>query len=388
MRVYLDNAASTPMLPEVFEAMTPYFTTLYGNPSSVHSHGRQLRSVIELSRKKIADILACSPGEIIFTSGGTEADNMAIKCVAQTGKIKQIITSPTEHHAVLHAVETASKVHNIPVVYLQPDQNGSLDLNELERGLRNLPNETLVTLMHGNNEIGTLHDIVAIANLCRHYGAIFHSDTVQTMGHVPFDLGSTPIDLFVASAHKFYGPKGIGFLYKSPNVNLPALLCGGGQERNQRAGTENVAGIVGMAKALEIVKEKHDDINRHILHLKSYFMAQLMEKIPDVKFNGICNCNLAETNSSLPTVLNVTFPSHDEESMLLFNLDIHQISVSGGSACTSGSVHPSHVLHAIGRSHVEMVNSVRFSFGWQNTQEEIDYVVHTLVQVLEPMKVA
>jgi cysteine desulfurase len=382
MRVYLDNAASTPMMPEVLEAMLPYFSDTYGNPSSVHYHGRQLRNAVENARRTVAELLGCSPGEIIFTSGGTEADNMAIKCSAQTGNIRQIITSPLEHHAVLHSVETVAKYHGIPTHYLQPDAQGVLDLNELEHQLKQHPNATLVTLMHGNNEIGTLNDIQAIAHLCKQYGAIYHSDTVQTMGHVPFDLKNTPVDLFVASAHKFYGPKGIGFLYKSPNADLPALLCGGGQERNQRAGTENVAGIVGLAKALTLVKERYDSIHTHLLHLKSYFMNRLREEIQGVRFNG-----LTDADRSLPTVLNVTFPLQDQDSMLLFNLDIRQISASGGSACSSGSVHPSHVLKAIGLDATRAGNSVRFSFGCQNTVSEIDYVVNALKEIITPVPV-
>jgi cysteine desulfurase len=373
MRVYLDYAASTPMLPSVIEAMTACMLESYGNPSSVHHHGRIARHHIESARKQIAELLDCSPAEIIFTSGGTEADNMAIRSAIEGLGVQHVITSHLEHHAVLHCLSALQASKGIQIHYLQPDEKGHLSLSELDELLGQLPGPVLVSLMHGNNEIGTLLPITDFAHCAQSHRAIFMSDTVQTVGHFPIHLKNTPVHFFTGAAHKFYGPKGVGFLYANPEIKVSSLICGGGQERNQRAGTENLAAIVGMAQALQTVYDNHDAIESHLCHLKQYFIDRLRESIPGVTFNGEI-----ETGRSLNTVINVAFPGQDAESLILFNLDIHQISASGGSACSSGSVHPSHVLHAIGCDAARMANSVRFSIGWQTTQAEIDYVLSKL----------
>ncbi len=371
-RVYLDNAASTPIHPEVVEAMLPYLTGHVGNPSSIHYHGRQLRAAIEKARKSIADLLGASPAEIVFTSGGTEADNYALRGAAMSHGIRHIITSPLEHHAVCHTAEELNKTQGVSLTWLKPDLRGNLDMGELEEALKQNP-KALVSLMHGNNEIGTLNDLNAIGTLCQKYGALFHSDTVQTLGHLKLDTRTLPIDFLVASAHKFHGPKGVGFLYRREGKHLPAQITGGGQERNQRAGTENVAAIVGMAKALELIHTDYEKHAQHLRTLKEYAIAQIQSAVPEVLFNGE-----TAAGKSLDTVLNVSFPGTDEESLLLFNLDLAGISASGGSACTSGSVKGSHVLEALGCNLTRMANSVRFSFSSFTTQEEIDYLATQL----------
>jgi len=377
MRVYFDNAASTPMDAEVFEKMLPFLKEQHGNPSSVHYHGRNLRNAVEQARKQIATELNCSVSEIIFTSGGTEADNYAIKSSVEGLGIEHIISSPIEHHAVTHTVELVSHKHNIPVSWLKPNEKGQFSLEELEDLLKKNP-KSLVSLMHANNEIGTIADIEAVGKLCRQYGAIFHSDTVQTVGTLPIDLQQIPVDFITGAAHKFYGPKGIGFLFRREGLNVPSLICGGTQERNQRAGTENVAGIVGMAAALEkCIKIRNEKIT-HLQNLKDSFISRVQNLVPGTTINGI-----SEKGGSLPSVANIAFPGKDLESMLLMNLDIHQISASGGSACTSGANSVSHVLSGIGCAPVRCANSVRFSFGMQNTMEEVDYVVNTLVKLVK-----
>ncbi|MCE3006782.1 MAG: cysteine desulfurase [Bacteroidetes bacterium] len=376
MRVYLDNAATTPLLPEVLDAMMPYLTDVHGNPSSVHGHGREVRTAIEQARKTIAQAMGCSPAEIVFTSGGTEANNMAIKGAVRGLGVQRIITAPTEHHAVLHAAEHCAHYLGTEVVYLQPNAAGEADLATLAQLLAG-GKKTLVSLMHGNNEIGVLNDLHAIGQLCRQHGALFHTDAVQTVGHLPLNTGQLPVDYLSASAHKFNGPKGVGFLYRNADAPaLPPLIDGGSQERNQRAGTENVPAIIGMAKALELSQANMTRHMAHIQALKNHMIQGLRARIPGVAFNGVI-----EPTQSLPTVLSVAFPGDDSESMLLMNLDIYQISASGGSACTSGSVHPSHVLHALGHSPARMANTVRFSFGPQTTLQEIDYTLDKLAVI-------
>lgn len=381
-RVYLDNAASTPMDERVFEAMKPYLLEQFGNPSSIHQHGRTLRAAIEGARKQLAARINAAPAEIVFTSGGTEADNQIIKgCVLGHG-VQRIITSPLEHHAVLHAAESCAKHHSTEVVYLKPDSQGHLDIEELRALLQNSDKKTLVSLMHGNNEIGTLNDIHGMARLAKQHGALFHSDTVQTAGHEPLDMQELQADFIVASAHKFHGPKGVGFMFRREGLAVPSLICGGGQERNQRAGTESVAAIVGMAKAFELCYEDFKGHAGKLREVKTYAMARLQEAIPGVRFNGDTS-----EEGSLNTVLNVALPGEDEESLLLFNLDMHGISASGGSACTSGSVKASHVLTALGCSAAHMANSVRFSFGHQTSKVDIDYLCEKLALILpQPQK--
>lgn len=372
MRVYLDNAATTAMDDRVIEAMLPYMKLHYGNPSSVHSHGREVRSAIEKARKKVAELLNASPSEIIFTSGGTEADNTAIVCSIETHGIKHAITSPIEHHAVLHTLEECAKKGKVKLSLLDVNQKGEIDLDQLEDLLKANPN-SFVSLMHANNEIGNINDLNAIGNLARTYGAFFHSDTVQTMGHYVHDLKTLPIDALVAGGHKFHGPKGSGFLFVRKDKKIHPFIHGGAQERNMRGGTENVIGIIGIAKALELAYEDMDGHRSHIESLKKRFIGLLKENIPGVAFNGLSG----DLDRSLYTVLNVSLPpSEENRGMLLFNLDLQGISASGGSACSSGATVGSHVLRALG--HDPERESVRFSFSRFNTLEEIDYTVEKL----------
>lgn len=373
MKVYLDNAATTPIDENVVEAMLPVLREQFGNPSSIHGFGRQARAIIEKARKQVAGFLNVSPAEIFFTSGGTEADNMAIRCAINDLGIKHAITSKIEHHAVLHTLEAQEKSGTIKLSFVKLTPEGHVDLENLEELLKN--NErSLVSLMHANNEIGNLIDLVKVGELCRKYNAIFHSDTVQTMAHYRFDLQKTPVDFITCSAHKFHGPKGIGFLYVKSNVRIKPMIYGGAQERNMRGGTENIYGITGLAKAMEIALGAVDEHHSHILGLKNYMIEQLEATIPGVEFNGDAKGN------SLYTVLNVCFPKTDVAEMLLFNLDIDGIAASGGSACSSGSDQGSHVLRQVQKDMERP--SVRFSFSKYNTKEEIDFVVGKLKKLL------
>jgi cysteine desulfurase len=369
MKIFLDNAATTPMHPDVIEVMTQMMKDEYGNPSSTHSHGRLVRTHVEEARKKVATLLNCSPGEIFFTSGGTEADNMAIRKSVQNLGVKNIISSPIEHHAVSHTIEELAHQGLVKSHMVKLDSKGNVDIESLEELLQLHPN-SLVCLMHANNEIGNMIDIVEVGELCRKYGAYFQCDTVQTMGHFAFDLSKTHVHFLACGAHKFNGPKGVGFIYIHHSAQITPMITGGSQERNMRGGTENVYGIVGLAKALEISCQNLDQDKAHILSLKNYMMEQLKKNIPGVKFNGDVE------GRSLYTVLNVNFPPTPIAEMLLFKLDIAGISASGGSACSSGSSIGSHVLAELqiepGRP------SVRFSFGKQNTKEEVDYVIAQL----------
>lgn len=374
MRVYLDNAATTPLDREVFEAMQPYMLDFWGNPSSIHSHGREVRSAIEKARRKVAELLNTSPAEIFFTSGGTEADNMALRCSIESGKGKHVISSPTEHHAVLHTLEHLHKTGQIQLHLLEVDSKGFPNLEQLEQLLQQHPG-CLVSLMHGNNEVGTLLDLERICQLCQEHKAVFHSDTVQTMGHYTHDLSRLKLHHLVGSAHKFHGPKGAGFLYINAEHRIHPLLLGGSQERNMRGGTENVYGIIGLAKALEIAYRDMQAHQQHIQGLKQYMIGKLQESIPEVSFNG----DSANIAGSLYTVLNVSLPPTDDNDMLLFSLDISGISASGGSACSSGSSIGSHVLHAIKCDPSR--GAVRFSFSKYNTREEITYTVDKLAEL-------
>lgn len=375
-RIYLDNAATTPMDRAVIDAMLPMMEENFGNPSSIHTHGRQVRNTIERSRKTIANLLNTSPAEIFFTSGGTEADNTAIVRSIEDFGITHAITSPLEHHAVLHTMEYLAKKGKIKLSYVALDTKGHIDLGHLEELLRDNP-KTLVSLMHGNNEIGNLLDLNIVGQLCEDYGAIFHSDTVQTMGHYRHDLQQLKIDFLVGAAHKFHGPKGVGFLYINAKSKISPFIHGGSQERNMRGGTENVYGIVGLAKALEIAYTGMDEHRKHVEGLKSRMIEKLQQNIEGVEFNG----DSANLENSLYTVLNVSFPPSDEGDMFLFNLDINKISASGGSACTSGSDIGSHVLTALNVAPDRP--SVRFSFSKYNTVEEIDYVVEKLISIVK-----
>lgn len=373
MQVYLDNAATTPLDPLVIESMVEAMTKNYGNPSSIHAHGREVKTMIEKARKTVANLLKASPSEIFFTSGGTEADNMAIVRAIEGFGISHAITSPLEHHAVLHTLEELEKDGKIHLDLLPVDQQGVLDLDRLEELLKSNP-RTFVSIMHANNELGNLNDIKRISDLCQEYDAIFHSDTVQTVGHYEHDLTDIKIDFITGAAHKFHGPKGVGFLYINGKNKIKPLIYGGAQERNMRGGTENVYGIVGLAKALELCYENMESHRNYIQELKDYMKQQLVANFPEVVFNG-----LHEADNSLYTVLNVGLPPTTMADMLLFNLDIKGISASGGSACSSGSDIGSHVLRGIAVDSQRP--SVRFSFSKYNSKEEIDYVIQSLKEV-------
>lgn len=373
MRIYFDNAATTAIDPEVFEEMTRVMRDYYGNPSSIHAHGREVRTLIEKARKTVAHLLNVSPSEIFFTSGGTEADNMAIRMGLESYGINHAISSPIEHHAVLHTLEELERSKGLKYSLLDVDSKGNINLEQLEELLQNSP-RTLVSLMHANNEIGTLLDIERVSDICQKYDALFHCDTVQTMGHYKHDLTKLHVDFVTCAAHKLHGPKGVGFIYINHNVKIKPLLFGGAQERNMRGGTENVYGIVGLAKALELAYNEIEDHQRYVQSLKTYMIQQIKEHIPDCTFNGEI-----EPEKSLYTVLNVCFPEMDMADMLLFNLDIAGISASGGSACSSGTNIGSHVLTAIG-GHPDRP-SVRFSFSKYNTKEEVDIVVSKIKEI-------
>ncbi|MFY0651586.1 MAG: cysteine desulfurase [Cyclobacteriaceae bacterium] len=376
MRVYLDNAATTPLDKEVWEAMTPFFLDHFGNPSSIHSHGRESRSAIEQSRKTIAELLNTSPSEIFFTSGGTEADNTAICSSISTLGLEHAITSKVEHHAVLHTLESLHENGKIKLSFLDLDSKGNIDIEQLERLLEETP-RSFVSLMHANNEIGNLNDIDAIGRLCQDHSAVFHSDTVQAMGHYVHDLSSEQMDFIVGAAHKFHGPKGVGFLYINHKNKIAPIILGGAQERNMRGGTENVAGIVGLAKALEIAYRDMAKDRAHIEGLKLRMIASLHEKISGIEFNG----ESEDLEKSLYTVLNVSLPESGDNDMLLFSLDIKKISVSGGSACASGTNIGSHVLEAIGSDPKR--GALRFSFSKMTTVEEVDFAVDALAEIME-----
>ncbi|GAA5042010.1 cysteine desulfurase [Marivirga lumbricoides] len=375
-RIYLDNAATTRLDPEVLEAMQPFMLNHFGNPSSIHGHGRDVRSAIEKSRRTIAELLNTSPSEIFFTSGGTEADNTALRCSIEQKNIKKVLTSKIEHHAVLHTLQHLEKQGSIQLEYVPLDEKGSVKVEAIEAWLKQNP-ESLVSLMHGNNEIGNLLDIEEVSWLCKQYGAVFHSDTVQTMGHYVHNLQEIKAQHIVGAAHKFHGPKGVGFLYINAEHSIHPFIHGGAQERNMRGGTENVYGIIGLAKALEIAYRDMEEHHNYIQGLKDRMIKGLKAKIEGVNFNGLS----AEADKSLYTVLNVCLPTTDMSEMLLFNLDIKGISASGGSACSSGSNVGSHVI-------AEMVRdmnrpNVRFSFSKYNTPQDIDAAVNTLAEIYE-----
>ncbi|MBC7888001.1 MAG: cysteine desulfurase [Ferruginibacter sp.] len=373
-RIYFDNAATTSLDPQVLEAMMPYLTEKFGNPSSIYSYGRETRMAIEQARKSVAKILNAHPAEIFFTSGGTEGDNTAILSAVRDLGCKHIITSSIEHHAVSHIVEYLNNADRVSVSYVKLLPDGHVDLEDLEKLLAAAKDKTLVTLMHANNEIGNILDLHAVGNLCKLYKAVFHSDTVQTVGHFPLDLRNTPVHFITAAAHKFHGPKGVGILYINENVRIKPFIHGGGQERNMRAGTENIYGIVGFAKALEIATAGFAEDSAFIGDLKYYMHQQLKKHIPGVSFNGDI------FGKSLYTVLSASFPKSEKSEMLLFNLDINNICASGGSACTSGVEQGSHVINAINNNPNQV--TVRFSFCKHNSTTEIDEVVTRLKEFM------
>lgn len=374
-RIYLDNAATTQIDKEVMLVMVSVMESHYGNPSSIHAHGREVRTLVEKARKTVAGLMNTAPANIFFTSGGTEADNTAIKCAIFDYQIKHAITSKIEHHAVGHTLEMMEKQGQIKLSYVDIDEKGNINYQHLEELLKN-NDRSFVSLMHANNEIGTLTDLDKVGELCETYQAIFHSDTVQTMGHYPHDLSKLKAHFVVCAAHKLHGPKGVGFLYVNPQIKINPMILGGAQERNMRGGTENVYGIVGLAKALEIAYNEMDIHQQHIQALKTYMKVELKNAISEIEFNGE-----VKDSKSLYTVLNVCFPKMDMADMLLFNLDINGISASGGSACSSGSNIGSHVLTALGVDPERP--SVRFSFSKYNTKEEIDEVIKAIKKVFK-----
>jgi len=374
-RIYLDNAATTRVAEEVVQAMLPYFSEQYGNPSSVHSIGREARSAIEMARKTIAGLINASPMEIYFTSGGTEVDNLIINGAINTFGLRHVITSKIEHHAVLHTLESLEEKGEINISYVALDKKGQLDMSHLEELLSSNPN-TLVCLMHGNNEIGNITDIKKVASLCDTYSSFFHTDSVQTMGQYRHDVKDSKVHTLVCSAHKLHGPKGVGFLYLRKDKKFAPAIIGGGQERGMRGGTENVAGIVGLAKAMELAWESMDEKLSHKKNLKERMINMLKKNIPGVEFNGACE----DPDKCMSSVLNVSFPPSSENEFLLFHLDMKGIAASGGSACASGASTGSHVLTALGADPDR--TAVRFSFGRYNTEEDIDRTVEVLKELL------
>ena len=373
-RIYFDNAATTSLDPLVLEAMMPYLTSFYGNPSSIYSYGRESRLAIENARKSVAKLLNAHPAEIFFTSGGTESSNTAITAAIKDLGCRHIISSAIEHHATLHTVEYLHCNEKIALSNVNVLPNGHIDLNDLERLLQESKEKCLVTLMHANNEIGNMIDLNAVGELCKKFGAIFHSDTVQTVGHFPFDLRNTPVHFITGSGHKFHGPKGVGILYINENVKIHPFILGGSQERNMRAGTENLYGIVGFAKALELASKNYEADSNHIKEIKLYMMEQLQKHLPNTVFNG------DPLGSSLYAVLSASFPKTEKSEMILFNLDINNICASGGSACTSGADVGSHVIRTINNNPNQV--TVRFSFSKYNTKDEVDIVVEKLKDMI------
>lgn len=375
-RVYLDNAATTPIDPLVIEEMTNVMQNYYGNPSAIHALGREVRTLVEKARKTVAHLLNAAPSEIFFTSGGTEADNTAIRCGIAAYGIKHAISSKIEHHAVEHTLDNLLKEGVIDKLsFVNVDEKGSIDYGHLEELLQN--NErSFVSLMHANNELGTLTDMGKVGDLCEKYEAIYHADTVQTMGHYVHDVRKLKAHFMVCAAHKLHGPKGVGFLYVNSSVKIPPMIYGGAQERNMRGGTENVYGIVGLAKALEIAYAEMEQHQQYIQGLKDYMKEKLMAEVSGITFNGE-----TDADKSLYTVLNVSFPEMDMADMLLFNLDINGICASGGSACSSGSNIGSHVLNGIKANPNRP--AVRFSFSKYTTKEEIDYTLEKIKTVVK-----
>lgn len=369
MNVYFDNAATTPLCEEVIEVMYETSKTTFGNPSSIHSFGRKARSKIEKTRKLIAKHLNASPLEIIFTSCGTESNNMVLTTSIERFDIKHLIISEIEHSCVLNTAKEIIKSKNINLHIISVDEKGRINLVELQEVLKNNEGEKLVSLMHANNEIGTMIDLKKVGEICKNHNAYFHSDTVQSMAHFSFDAQDLNVNFISGSAHKFHGPKGVGFLYMRKDSKLEALMHGGGQERNYRSGTENLISIVGLGKAFELAQENMQSRKEHIIEIKNYLKTQLEQNIEEIKFNG-------DLENSLYTVLSVSFPPRFTSDMFLFNLDIEGIACSGGSACSSGAQKASYVLQAI--NHPKDRQTIRFSFSHFNNKGEVDYLINIL----------
>lgn len=374
MRVYLDNAATTPLDPEVVHAMTDVLSNVYGNPSAQHAIGRSAKGILETSRRTIAHLINAKPSEILFTSGGTEADNIVIRSSVFDLGVKHIITSPIEHHAVLTTAEEMDHKGLAQLHLVNINEKGEIDLQHLESLATQYPG-SLICLMHANNEIGTMIDLKKVSEIAKRHNCLFHSDTVQTMGHYKIDVQETGVDFLACSAHKFNGPKGSGFLFTKGGHKIKSIITGGGQEKNLRAGTENLHGIVGLAKALEISNSIMAEKQKRLQALKSLMIEKITEAIPGVYFNGN-----TEPDKSLYTVLNVSLPANKAGEMLLFKLDIEGVCASGGSACSSGASKGSHVLAAIHQADDR--TGVRFSFGKFTTEADVLYAVEKLKKVI------
>jgi cysteine desulfurase len=380
MRVYFDNAATTPLDPSVIAAMTAAMTTIYGNPSSIHADGRNARAAIEEARKTVAKLLNASIGEIFFTSGGTEANNMVLKNVVRDLGVQRIISSPLEHDAVLQTLESLKKTTDVIVEMVEIDEKGHISLENLENLLENNNLKTLVSLMHANNEIGTMIDLDAVSKICATHNAYFHSDTVQTMGFYPIDVQKTKIHFLNGSAHKFHGPKGVGFVYINGESSIKPFIDGGSQERNMRGGTENTIGIIGLAKALELSYQNLETRQAKISELRNLLKTNLLEQFQDIRFIGDTDVtSLENREGGNYKVLNVSFPPSAKSELMLFNLDISGISASGGSACSSGAEGGSHVLDALDIDPSR--KCIRFSFSHLNTEEEVLFLIEKLKKI-------
>jgi cysteine desulfurase len=380
MNVYFDNAATTPLRKEVIHVISKVMGDCFGNPSSVHAFGRTAKTNLETARKGIAKLLNAAPQEIIFTSGGTESDNMILHCAVKDLGVRTIISSKIEHHAILHAMEALKINNGIRTLYVDVTKDGSVDLDHLKALLQSDDSRKLVSLMHVNNEIGNILDLNAVGELCHDNNALFHTDAVQGVGHFTFDMEQLPVDFLSAAAHKFHGPKGVGFSFVRKNSGLQPFIHGGAQERGLRAGTESVHNIVGMQKALELAYVSLEKEKVQVNKLKSYFIEKLRELFPDVIFNGLSGLE----NKSTYTVVNVALPIPADKSLLLdFHLDLKGVACSKGSACQSGSNSGSHVLKAIQEAPATDWPSLRFSFSIFNTKEEIDYLIQVLKEFLK-----
>ncbi|WP_034895031.1 cysteine desulfurase family protein [Gillisia sp. Hel_I_29] len=379
-KVYLDSAATTQMRDEVIDRMITVMRENYGNPSSTHSYGRSSKSLIENARKTVAGFLNVSASEIVFTSGGTEADNLALNSAVRDLDVRRIITSPIEHHAVLYTVNQLRECFDVEIVHVKITKTGEVDLDHLNELLQDTTKKTLVSLMHVNNEVGNILDINKVGGLCKANKALFQCDTVQSVGHFNLDFGSIPVDFTAVSAHKFHGPKGVGFAFVRKHSGLKPLIFGGEQERGHRAGTESVHNIVGLEEALKLAHRDMDEEREYITSLKSYFIQRLEDEIPGIKFNG----NSKDLEKSTYTLINVCLPVSAEKAlMLLFQLDLKGIACSKGSACQSGSDKGSHVLSAFLEEEDLKKPSIRFSFSRYNTMAEIDYVIETLKEFID-----
>ena len=376
-KIYLDHAATTAVRPEVLEAMLPYFTELYGNPSSVYEFASQNKEAVDIARETIAHALGAKPEEIYFTAGGSESDNWALKATAEAyrDKGRHIITSKIEHHAILHTCQYLEK-NGFEVTYLDVDENGIVKLSELEKAIR--PDTILISIRYANNEIGTIEPIAEIGEIAHKHGILFHTDAVQAFGQVPIDLEAEHIDMLSASGHKLNGPKGIGFLYIRKGIKIRSFIHGGAQERSRRAGTENVPGIVGMGKAVEIAVETMEERAQKETELRNYLTERILAEVPFVRLNG-------DRKKRLPNNVNVSFQFIEGESLLIM-LDMKGICASSGSACTSGSLDPSHVLLAIGLPHEIAHGSLRMTLGYENTKEQMDYTIESIKEIVAKLR--